>query len=211
MEYFFDTSHKWTIVKINSPEVFFVKGVIKHSHFILVKSFFKLNEPIGSILAVQNRDYDFLVVDVSWNRPEKCHRNVAKFQLWTRCSECGWRGEARPNGGGLDIWSMKVWMIGCRPIEMWWWQGWNVGTGTGRLGECMWGMTWNFIGCGLNMQCSGICGWTLYMGQMSDPCFCVIQMNVLKPNGYSEKCRLSIEKLISLILNLFLKKLWWLM
>ena len=47
------------------PEVFFVEGVIKDSHFILVKSLFELHEPIGSILAVQYSDYDFLVVDVS--------------------------------------------------------------------------------------------------------------------------------------------------
>ena len=27
-------------------------------------------------------------------------------------------------------------MIGCRPIEMWRWQGLGVGIGAGRLGAC---------------------------------------------------------------------------
>ena len=29
-------------------------------------------------------------------------------------------------------------MIGCRPVEMWWWQGGDVQVGAGRLGrECV--------------------------------------------------------------------------
>ena len=27
---------------------------------------------------------------------------------------------------GLGMWNVRVRMIGCRPVEMWWWQGWDV-------------------------------------------------------------------------------------
>ena len=65
--------------------------------------------------------------------------------------------------GGLGIiWSVGVLMIGCWPIEIWKWQGWGVGVGTGRLGENVWMMTWKCLVCNLNRQCSRICGGTSY-------------------------------------------------
>ena len=35
--------------------------------------------------------------------------------------------------GGLSIWSAGVWMIGCRPVEGWKWQGQDVRERIGRL------------------------------------------------------------------------------
>ena len=50
------------------------------------------------------------------------------FRAWLR-----WWGMV--NWGGLGMWNVRVEMIGCRPVEMWWWQGWDVRVGAGRLGE----------------------------------------------------------------------------
>ena len=50
--------------------------------------------------------------------------------------------------GGLSIWSIGVWMIGCQPVEMWRWQRWGVGVGAerlGLLGENVWMMTWKCL------------------------------------------------------------------
>ena len=33
---------------------------------------------------------------------------------------------------GLSMWSIGVWMIGCRPVEMWRWQGWDTCKGRNR-------------------------------------------------------------------------------
>ena len=41
----------------------------------------------------------------------------------------------RGDWGGLDIWSIRVWMIGWRSVEMWWWQGWNVWAGVRCVGR----------------------------------------------------------------------------
>ena len=35
----------------------------------------------------------------------------------------------RVDWGGLGMCSVRVEMIGCRPVEMWWWQGWDVRVG----------------------------------------------------------------------------------
>ena len=47
---------------------------------------------------------------------------------------------------GLDIWSVRVWMIGCLLAEGWWWRGREVGDGVGRHGNSVLGMTWNCLG-----------------------------------------------------------------
>ena len=41
----------------------------------------------------------------------------------------------------LDIWSVRVWMIGCLLAEGWWWRGREVGDGVGRHGNSVLGMT----------------------------------------------------------------------
>ena len=35
-----------------------------------------------------------------------------------------WQGGV--DWGGLGRWNVRVGMIGCRSVEMWWWQGWGV-------------------------------------------------------------------------------------
>ena len=65
------------------------------------------------------------------------------FRVWLR-----WWGMV--DWGGLGIWSVRVEMIGCRPVEMWWWQGWDVRVGAGRLGENEWRMIWRSWVCTLN-------------------------------------------------------------
>ena len=42
---------------------------------------------------------------------------------------------------GLDIWSVRVWMIGCLLAEGWWWKGREVGDGVGIHGNSVLGMT----------------------------------------------------------------------
>ena len=81
----------------------------------------------------------------------------------------GWGMALMTDWGVLGIWSVRVRMIGCRPIERWRrWQGWDVGGGIGRLGENVWMMIWKCLVCGLSGQFSGICGGTSY-GQTSNP------------------------------------------
>ena len=50
------------------------------------------------------------------------------FRAWLR-----WWGMV--DWGGLGMWNVTVEMIGCQPVEMWWWQGWDVRVGAGRLRE----------------------------------------------------------------------------
>ena len=64
--------------------------------------------------------------------------------------------------GGLGMWSVRVEMIGCQPVEMWWWQGWDVRIGAGRHRENVWRILWMSWVCTLNGWCSGICGEALY-------------------------------------------------
>ena len=80
---------------------------------------------------------------------------------WDGCAECRWRienavwicsflgvqssADVVRHGrlrwfGALGIWSVRVWMIGCRSVERWRWQGWDVGGGIGRLDDCVWRM-----------------------------------------------------------------------
>ena len=63
---------------------------------------------------------------------------------WDGCAECRWRiGNTvwictvfwvyrvlmrwwgGVDWGGLGMWNVRVRMIECRPVEMWWWQGWD--------------------------------------------------------------------------------------
>ena len=48
------------------------------------------------------------------------------YRAWMR-----WWG--RVNWGGLGMWNVRVGMIGCRPVEMWWWRGWDVRVDRGRV------------------------------------------------------------------------------
>ena len=34
----------------------------------------------------------------------------------------------------LGMWNVRMEMIGCRPVEMWWWLGWDVWAEVGRQG-----------------------------------------------------------------------------
>ena len=52
------------------------------------------------------------------------------------------------------MWSVRMEMIRCRPVGMWWWQGWNVRVGAGEL---VWKMIWMSWGYTLNGWCSEIC------------------------------------------------------
>ena len=63
---------------------------------------------------------------------------------------------------GLDIWSVRVWMIGCLLAEGWWWRGREVGDGVGRHGNSVLGMTWNCLVCILSGLFLGICGGTWF-------------------------------------------------
>ena len=78
------------------------------------------------------------------------------------CTECGWGGEVGVDWGGLGMWNVRVGMIGCRPVEMWWWRGWDVRVEGGRLGMNVWRMIWRCLVYILNGQCSGICGEASY-------------------------------------------------
>ena len=60
--------------------------------------------------------------------------------------------------GGSGMWNVRVGMIGCRPVEMWWWRGLEVRVERGRLGMNVWRRIWRCLVCMLNGQCSGICG-----------------------------------------------------
>ena len=60
------------------------------------------------------------------------------------------------------MWNLRVGMIGCRPIEMWWWRGWDVRVEGGRLGMNVWRMIWRCLVYILNGPCSGICGEASY-------------------------------------------------
>ena len=53
-------------------------------------------------------------------------------------------------------------MIGCWPVEMWWWRGWDVQVEGGRLGMNVWKKIWRCLVYMLNGQCSGICGEASY-------------------------------------------------
>ena len=78
------------------------------------------------------------------------------------CSKCGrWMWWGMADWSGLDIWSIKVWMIGCRPVEMRWWPGWNVedlGSVCERWHEIAQVAAW--VGTG---QYSGMCWGTSYI------------------------------------------------
>ena len=69
----------------------------------------------------------------------------------------------------LDIRRVKVWMIGCRSVEMWWWLGWD-GAGRKNLGECvkddmrLLGLQPE-IGSVVQNYAEGLCRW----GQTSNP------------------------------------------
>ena len=63
---------------------------------------------------------------------------------------------------GLDIRSVRVWMIGCLLAEGWWWRGREVGDGVGRHGNSVLGMTWNCLVCILSGLFLGICGETWF-------------------------------------------------
>ena len=63
---------------------------------------------------------------------------------------------------GLDIWSVRVWMIECLLAEGWWWRGREVGDGVGRHGNSVLGMTWNCLVCILSGRFLGICGGTWF-------------------------------------------------
>ena len=60
--------------------------------------------------------------------------------------------------GGLGMCSVRVEMIGCRLVGMWWWQGWDVREGAWRLGENVWRMIWISWVYTLNGWCLGIYG-----------------------------------------------------
>ena len=40
--------------------------------------------------------------------------------------------------GRLGMLNVRLGMIGCRPVEMWWWQEWDVRVEGGRLGMNVW-------------------------------------------------------------------------
>ena len=67
--------------------------------------------------------------------------------------------------GGLGMWNVRMDMIGCRPVEMWWWRGWDVRVEGGRLGMNVWRRIWRSLVYMLNGQCSGICGEASYQGK----------------------------------------------
>ena len=50
------------------------------------------------------------------------------FRAWQK-----WWGMV--DWGSLGMLNVRTEMIGCRPVEMWWWQGWDVWAGVGRHGE----------------------------------------------------------------------------
>ena len=123
---------------------------------------------------------------VHWHmglRPGRWRKRICKvwsgqnWWWWDGCAECRWRiGNAvwictvfwvyralmrwwdRVDWGGLSMWNVRVGMIGCRPEEMWWWQGWDVRVEGGRLGMNVGRMIWRRLVCTLNGQCSGISG-----------------------------------------------------
>ena len=86
---------------------------------------------------------------------------VQSFDEVVRRGRLRWFGHAE----------LRVRMIECRPVEMWWWQGWDVRLEGARLGINVWRMIllfyyysvsltciWRRLVCTLNGQCSGICG-----------------------------------------------------
>ena len=75
------------------------------------------------------------------------------------CYARTWWG--RVDWGGLGMWNVRVGMIGCRPVEMWW-RGWDVRVEGGRLRMNVWRMIWLNLVCTLNGQHSGICGEASY-------------------------------------------------
>ena len=79
------------------------------------------------------------------------------FRAWQK-----WWGVV--DWGGLGMWNVRVEMIGCWPIEMWWWQGWDVRVEGERLGMNVWRMIWRRLVYILNV-CSGICGEASYRGK----------------------------------------------
>ena len=106
---------------------------------------------------------------------------------WDGCAGCRWRiGNAVwlctvfwvyrvwwmwwgvADWGGLGIWSIGMWMIGCQPVERSRWQRLDVRGGIGRLGKSVWMMTWRCLVTILNGRHSGMCGGTSY-GQTSNP------------------------------------------
>ena len=60
------------------------------------------------------------------------------------------------------MWNVRVEIIGCQPVKMWWWQWRDVWVGAGRLGENVEKMIRMSLVCTLNGQCSGICGEASY-------------------------------------------------
>ena len=100
---------------------------------------------------------------------------------WDGCVGCPWRTEGAvriyatflvlivllmwrgvEDWDGLDIWNVRVWMIGCLLAEGWWWRGRGVGAGVGRRGNSVWGMTWGCLVCILSGLFLEICGGTWF-------------------------------------------------
>ena len=100
---------------------------------------------------------------------------------WDGCVGCPWKTESTvriyatflvlivllmwwgvEDWDGLDIWSVRVWMIGCLLAEGWWWRWREVGDGVGRHGNSVLGMTWNCLVCILSGLFLGICGGTWF-------------------------------------------------
>ena len=78
------------------------------------------------------------------------------------------------NFSGIMEWSENIADIFW--AEMWWWQGWDVRVGAGRLGENVWRMIWMSW---LNGWRSGICGEASYRSGKTS----VEVMDVFKING----------------------------
>ena len=100
---------------------------------------------------------------------------------WDGCVGCPWKTESAvriyatflvlivflmwwgvEDWDGLDIWSIRVWMIGCLLAEGWWWRVREVGDGVGRHGNSLLGMTWNCLVCILSGLFLGMCGGTWF-------------------------------------------------
>ena len=83
--------------------------------------------------AWENRAFDGCVVCL-WRSEMRSFTVFWVIRAWLR-----WWGMVE--WGGLGMWNVME-IIGCWPVEMWWWQGWDVRVGAGRLGENVWRMIW---------------------------------------------------------------------
>ena len=70
-------------------------------------------------------------------------RSVICTVFWVYIVWRMWWGVA--DWGGLGIWSVRVGMIGYRPVERWRWQGRGERGGKGRLGKNVWIKTWKCL------------------------------------------------------------------